>query len=193
MQKKDIESFRPTSRQDWRQWLRKNHKSKESIWLVLFRKESYKPTISWSEAVEEALCYGWVDSKRKPFDNEKFLQFFSRRQPKGTWSKVNKAKVRQLIDKRLMTKAGFESIKTAKQNGSWTILDEVEELKIPKDLAEKFKAQPGSADYFLSLSKSVRKSILQWLVLAKRPETRQNRINEIAQLAAQGLKPKQFR
>lgn len=92
-----------------------------------------------------------------------------------------------------MTKAGFDSIETAKQNGSWTILDDVEELKIPKDLAKEFKSQPGSKDYFLSLSKSAKKSILQWLVLAKRPETRQRRIDEIAELAAQKLKPKQFR
>lgn len=92
-----------------------------------------------------------------------------------------------------MTRAGLTSIETAKQNGSWTILDDVEELKIPKDLAREFKSKPGSKDFFLSLSKSVRKSILRWLVLAKRPETRQKRIDEIAELAVQKLKPKQFR
>ncbi|EOR94306.1 hypothetical protein ADIARSV_2547 [Arcticibacter svalbardensis MN12-7] len=92
-----------------------------------------------------------------------------------------------------MTQAGYESIETAKLNTSWTILDDVEELKIHEDLEEAFNIQTGSKDYFLSLSKSVRKSILQWLVLAKRPETRQKRINEIAELAAQKLKPKQFR
>lgn len=91
-----------------------------------------------------------------------------------------------------MTKAGFDSIQTAKQNGSWTILDEVEELMVPIDLTQEFKSNPGSAEHFLSLSKSVRKSILQWLVLAKRPATRQRRIAEIAGLAAQKLNPKQF-
>jgi uncharacterized protein YdeI (YjbR/CyaY-like superfamily) len=92
-----------------------------------------------------------------------------------------------------MTQAGYESIETAKQNGSWTILDDVEELEIPKDLEKEFKTKQGSKDFFLSLSKSVRKGILQWLVLAKRPETRQKRICEIAELAAKKLKPKQFR
>ena len=91
-----------------------------------------------------------------------------------------------------MTTAGYETIETAKQNGSWIILDEVEELIIPDDLAKEFKTKKGSKDFFLSLSKSVRKSILQWLVLAKRPETRQKRIYEIAALAAQKQKPKQF-
>jgi uncharacterized protein YdeI (YjbR/CyaY-like superfamily) len=193
MQKEDIETFYPASRNAWRQWLKKNHKSKQSIWLIIYKKESGKPTISWSEAVDEALCFGWVDSKRKPLDKEKFMQFVCKRKPKGTWSKINKVKVQQLIDDGLMTKAGFDSIETAKQNGSWTILDDVEELKIPKDLAKEFRANPGSKDFFSSLSKSVKKMILQWLVLAKRPETRQKRITEVAELAAQKLKPKQFR
>ncbi len=110
----------------------------------------------------------------------------------GTWSKVNKEKVQQLIDKGLMTKAGLNVIETAKQNGSWNILDDVEELVIPKDLEKAFKVHKGSKAYFTGLSKSVKKAILQWLVSAKREETRQKRINEIAELAAQGKKPKQF-
>lgn len=193
MQKEEIETFYPTSKQHWRQWLKQNHGLKQSVWLVLYKKESNGPIIAWNEAVDEALCFGWIDSKRRPFDEEKFMQFFSRRKPTGTWSKVNKEKVKQLIAEGLMTKAGLTSIETAKQNGSWEILDDVEECKIPKDLAKEFKSKPGSKIFFLSLSKSVRKSILQWLVLAKRPETRQKRIHEIAGLAAQKLKPKQFR
>jgi uncharacterized protein YdeI (YjbR/CyaY-like superfamily) len=189
----ETETFCPASQKEWRLWLKKNHESKQSVWLILYKKQSDKPVIAWSDAVNEALCFGWVDSKRKPYDETKFLQFFSQRKPKGTWSKVNKEKVRQLIDKGLMTKAGFDSIETARKNGSWTILDDVEELKVPTDLANGFRTQPGAKNYFLSLSKSVRKSILQWLVLARRPETRQKRIIEIAELAAQKLKPKQFR
>jgi uncharacterized protein YdeI (YjbR/CyaY-like superfamily) len=189
----DIITFRPTSRHAWRQWLKVHHESEPSVWLVLYKKEANKPTISWSEAVDEALCFGWVDSKRKPLDGEKFIQFFSKRKLKGTWSKINKEKVLQLIAQKKMAKAGLRSIETAKQNGSWTILDAVEELKIPNDLAKEFRIQPGSKAFFLSLSKSVRKSILQWLVLAKRPETRQKRVEEVAALAAQKLRPKQFR
>lgn len=192
MLKPDIETFCPASRLQWRQWLKTNHAKKQSVNLILYKKESNKPTISWSDAVDEALCFGWVDSTRRPFDAEKFLQLFSRRKPAGTWSKINKEKVKQLIDKGLMMKAGLDCIERAKQNGSWSILDEVEELIIPKDLEKAFKEQPGSKKHFLSLSKSERKIFLARLVLAKRPETRQKRISEIAALAAQQKKPKQF-
>lgn len=189
---KDIETFCPTSRQEWRQWLQENHSSKSSVWLVQYKKKSARPSISWNEAVDEALCFGWIDSIRKTLDEEKFIQFFSKRKPNGTWSKVNKEKMTQLIQNKLMATAGFESIKKAKQNGSWTILDEVEELLIPKDLEEEFKSRDGSKDFFLSLSKSVRKAMLQWIVMAKRSETRQNRVAAIVMHAAQNLKPKQF-
>jgi uncharacterized protein YdeI (YjbR/CyaY-like superfamily) len=192
MEKKEIETFCPTSRQQWRQWLEENYRSKQAVWLVHYKKKSGVPTISWSEAVDEALCFGWIDSVRKTLDSETFVQFFSKRKPNGTWSKVNKEKIRQLMEAGLMTQAGLESIETAKQNGSWTILDEVEELILPHDLEIEFNTQPGSKDFFLSLSKSVRKAMLQRLVLAKQPETRQKRIREIAELAALKQKPNRF-
>jgi len=192
MQREEVETFCPTSQVAWRKWLSKNHTSKQSIWLVCYKKKSNRPTIAWSDAVDEALCFGWIDSKRIPIDQEKFMQFFSRRKLNGTWSKVNKEKIEKLIEKGLMTKAGFETIETAKKNGSWTILDDVEELKIPRDLNKELNNRTGSKKYFLSLSKSVRKAILQWVTLAKRPETRQKRIDEIATLAAQKTRPKQF-
>ncbi len=193
MQNKAIETFCPTSRQDWRQWLKENHDLKQSVWLVYYKKKSNISTVSYSDAVDEALCFGWIDSTLKSLDSERFMQFFCKRKPTSVWSKINKGKVQQLISNGLMTPAGLVSIEIAKQNGSWLILDDVEELKIPEDLAEEFKNKPGSKEYFLSLSNSIKKSILQWLVLAKRPETRRKRITEIAELAAQKLKPKQFR
>ena len=193
MLEEDRETFYPTSRLEWRQWLTEHHSSKQSVWLIQYKKKSKVATISWSEAVEEALCFGWVDSKRIPVDEEKFMQFFCRRKAKSTWSKINKDKVQQLINSGMMTPAGLESIAIAKQNGSWTILDDVEELRIPSDLDEAFASLAGSKEYFMSLSKSVKKMLLQWVVLAKRPDTRQQRINEIAEFASQKLKPKQFR
>lgn len=192
MNEHELETFYPTNRQEWRQWLTENHVSKQSIWLVCYKKKTNVPTISWSEAVDEALCFGWIDSTKKSVDDDKFIQFFGKRKAKGTWSKVNKVKIEQLIADGLMTKAGYEIIETAKKNGSWTILDEVEELLIPEDLDAEFSNQQGSKDFFLSLSKSAKKAILQWLVHAKRPETRRKRICEIAELAGQKLKPKQF-
>ena len=189
----DLETFCPASRQEWRLWLQENHRTKQSVWLVYHKKKSAVPTVTYSNAVDEALCFGWIDSTKKSLGDEKFMQFFCKRKSNSVWSKINKAKVQQLMEDGLMMQAGYESIETAKQNGSWSILDEVEELKIPGDMEVAFNAKPGSLDYFSGLSKSVRKSILQWLVLAKRPETRQNRILEITELAAQKRMPKQFR
>lgn len=193
MRQEQAEQFYPSNRKAWREWLKKHHASKSMVWLVLYKKEANRPTITWSEAVDEALCFGWIDSTRRPVDQHKFIQFFGRRKPNSTWSKINKDKVERLINEGLMTRAGMACIEAAKQNGSWSILDKVEELHIPPDLNKAFKAHKGSKNFFMSLSKSSRKSILQWLVLAKRTETRENRINEIATLAAQQLKPKQFR
>jgi uncharacterized protein YdeI (YjbR/CyaY-like superfamily) len=193
MQKIEIESFCPKSREEWRLWLKENHVSKQGVWLIYYKKKSGVSTITWSDAVEEALCFGWIDSIKKPIDEHTFMQFFCKRKPVSVWSKINKAKVQRLINEGLIMPAGHESIAIAKQNGSWIILDDVEELTIPEDLEKAFLTQPGSNDFFLSLSKSARKGILQWLVMAKWAETRQNRINEIAELASQKLKPKQFR
>ena len=188
----ETETTCPASRKEWRAWLQENHATSQSVWLIYYKMKSGMRTLSWSEAVDEALCFGWIDSTARPLDDEKYMQFFTRRKPNSVWSKINKGKVQQLMEQGLMTPAGLKIIETAKQNGSWTILDEAEELVIPPDLEQGFEDQPGSKDYFLSLSKSVRKAILQWLVLAKRPETRQKRIQEIAELAAQRRKPKQF-
>jgi uncharacterized protein YdeI (YjbR/CyaY-like superfamily) len=188
----ETETFYPKNRQEWRQWLEKNHADKQSVWVVMYKKQSGKPSILWTEAVDEALCFGWIDSLKKSVDSESSIQFFSKRKPKSGWSKINKDKIIRLIEEGQMTAAGLATIETAKQNGSWTMLDSVEELLIPEDLNQAFKNHAGAEDYFLGLSKSIKKMMLHWVVTAKRPETRQNRINEIAELAGKKMKPKQF-
>lgn len=180
------------SRQQWRQWLKINHQIKQSVWLVCHKQSSDLPTIPWSELVEEALCFGWIDSTRKTIDEFSFMQMFSKRKPNSTWSKVNKERVQILIEKGLMMTSGQKCIEVAKLNGSWSLLDQVEELIIPEDLESAFENHKGSKAYFLGLSKSVRKMMLRWIVLAKRPETRKRRIDEIAILAGQNKIPKQF-
>ena len=190
MAKEETPPYYPTSREEWRKWLQENHVKEPAVWLVQYKKASGIPSISWSEAVDEALCFGWVDSIRKTVGPNQFIQFFSKRKAKSTWSKINKAKIEDLTAKGLMTQAGLDIIALGKQNGSWTILDEVEELTVPDDLEKEFKLNPGSKDYYLSLSKSVKKMILHWVTMAKRPETRQKRIQQVAELAAQKLKPK---
>lgn len=193
MKKEVIATFCPASQQDWREWLIENHSSKQSVWLVYYKKKCNVPTINYNDAVDEALCFGWIDSTKKSLDDDTFMQFFCKRKPNSVWSKINKLKVEQLINSGLMTRAGLDRIEVAKQNGSWEILDGVEELNIPEDLAKALDTKSDSKAYFLSLSKSARKSILQWLVLAKRLETRHKRITEIVELAAKKMKPKQFR
>ncbi len=191
--KEIIETFYPKNRQEWREWLQENHSIQQSVWLIYYKKKSNMPTIFYSDAVDEALCFGWIDRKAKPMDDNKFMQFFSKRKANSVWSKVNKEKVQRLIDDKLMTKAGYYIIETAKQNGSWTILDEAEALIIPKDLDNEFQKRPNAKIYFLGLRRSDKRNILQWLVLVKRQETRQKRVTEIVELADQNQKPKQFR
>jgi uncharacterized protein YdeI (YjbR/CyaY-like superfamily) len=190
MSKKEVDIFYPENKKQWRQWLEENHGLLNEVWLVFYKKASGKPSVTWSDSVDEALCFGWIDSKKVPVDAEKSHQFFSKRKPKSTWSKINKDKTERLIKEGLMAPAGFESIRIAKDNESWTLLDEVEALIIPDDLEMAFNLKPGSKEYFLSLSKSMRKMILQWVVLAKLPDTRRKRINEIAEHAQNKQKPK---
>ncbi|MGY5354329.1 YdeI/OmpD-associated family protein [Wenyingzhuangia sp. IMCC45467] len=180
MDKKEIKNICPSSKQEWRLWLEKNHETEDAIWLVMYKKSANTPTVTWSEAVDEALCFGWIDSTKKTINAEKYIQYFCKRKPKSNWSKVNKDKIEMLTKKGLMFPAGIESVKTAKQNGSWTILDDVEALIIPKDLELAFQQHQKAKDFFLSLSKSHRKLLLYKIVSAKRSETRQKRINDIA-------------
>jgi len=188
-----MNSYCPTNKEDWRNWLKKNHLIKDSIWLIFYKKNSPNPNLNWSEAVDEALCFGWIDSTAKSIDDEKYMQYFCKRKPKSNWSKINKDKVNILIEQGLMEEAGSKSIEIAKENGSWSFLDEVEALVIPEDLKEEFANYEGSMEYFDSLSKSAKKMLLYWVVSAKRKETRQKRILDIAENATQKLKPKQFR
>lgn len=177
---------------EWRMWLEENHDKEQSIWIICNTVKSNLPVATWSDLVDESLCFGWIDSTRKPIDQYSFMQLFSKRKPNSTWSKINKEKTERLIKDNLMQQAGYETIRIAKENGSWNILDSVEDLTIPDDLEEAFKIKVGAKDYFLSLSKSMKKMMLQWIILAKRPETRQKRIDEIALHAARKEKPKHF-
>lgn len=192
MSEKKHQSFCPKNREEWREWLRENHHSEQSVWLIYYKKQSPMHNVLYSDAVDEALCFGWIDSTRKTLDEERFTQFFCKRKPKSVWSKVNKEKVDRLISEGLMESAGLESIRIAKENGSWNSLDEAEALIVPNDLLQVLKTYSGASDFFLGLSNSSRKAILMWLILAKRPETRQNRVKQIAELAAKGQKPPQF-
>lgn len=188
----DVQIFYPERPSDWRQWLEENHQLKENVWLVFYTKASGKPSLTWSEAVDVAICYGWIDSKKIKIDEFTYLQYFSRRKPKSPWSRINKEKVERLTKEGLMTEEGHKCVALAKENGTWSLTDDAENLIVPDDLAAAFSNHKGSAENFSGFAKSSRRAILAWLILAKQTNTRQRRINEIASMAAQGKKPKQF-
>ena len=187
-----IDIFQPNSPKAWREWLAKNHKEEEAVWLVFHTVKSGKPSLTWSEAVDEALCFGWIDSKKVKIDQDTYHQYFCKRKPNSTWSKVNKDKVEQLKVENRMQKAGLAVIERAKKNGSWTLLDSVEALIVPEKLNLEFNKYEGARDYYESLSKSSKKLLLSWIVLAKREATKMKRIQAIAEAASQQQKPKQL-
>lgn len=189
----DTPTFCPASRQHWREWLLAHHAQEQAVWLVYHKKHTGTPSLSWSEAVSEALCFGWIDSQAQPIDAATYRQLFSRRKPRSGWSRVNKEKVAQLLADGQLLPAGLAAIATAQQNGAWALLDEVDALVVPPDLAQALATSPAAGSYFAGLSRTDRRNLLQWLVLARRPETRQRRLAEIVTLAAQQLKPAQFR
>ena len=190
---KNVEDFCPNNKDDWRKWLELNHKEKDAVWLIFYKKKSPNYNLSWSESVDEALCFGWIDSTKRTIDSEKYIQYFTKRKAKSNWSKVNKDKVKTFIDQGLMAKAGFKSIEIAKENGSWTLYDDVEALVLPEELKAEFANHKGSQEYYDSLSKSIKKGLLYWIVSAKRKETKQKRVLEIVENASQNLLPKHFR
>jgi len=171
-----LERVLAPDRETWRAWLAEHGEAAPAVWLVYFKKGSGQPSITWDEAVEEALCFGWIDSKAKPIDDRQYMQYFSPRKPKSVWSKINKARLERLSAAGLMCEPGLRAIATAKANGSWSALDDVEALIIPDDLAAAFSASPGARDGFAALSRTNRRNTLQWIATAKRPTTRANRI-----------------
>lgn len=190
--KEEPEHFSPKDKKHWREWLQKHHKSKNAIWLVMHKKGTATHNLTWNEAVEEALCFGWIDSVKRTVDEVKFKQYFGKRKPTSTWSKINKEKIVELTSAGLMTKAGLKCIEVAKENGSWTILDSAEKLEIPDDLEKAFIQHQGAREYFEQQNKSTRKGMLHWIAMARRAETRQKRVQEIVENAALHKKPRHF-
>jgi len=187
------ETFYAQDRQAWRDWLEANHASKTGVWLIYYKKGSGKPRVAYDEAVEEALCFGWVDSRPNAIDEERYMQLFSPRKAKSPWSRLNKERVKRLIDAGLMTAAGLTKIEAAQADGSWGDYDTVEDLSVPSDLEAALDESPTARAHFEGFSPSSQKVILWWIASAKRPETRQKRIEETVQLAAKNIKANHYR
>jgi uncharacterized protein YdeI (YjbR/CyaY-like superfamily) len=192
MEKDDRKTFYAKDQKTWRAWLKKNHSKEKSVWLIIYKKDSSIPSVYYSEAVDEALCFGWIDSKPNKRDEESYFQFFAKRNPKSNWSKINKEKVAKLIKLGKMEKAGLEMVALAKKTGTWDALNEVEEIGIPEDLQKAFTKNKIAATNFEAFPRSTKKGILDWILNAKRPETRQKRINETVSLAEKNIRANQY-
>lgn len=182
------ESFYARSRHAWRNWLKKNHLSQKSIWLILYNKGSVTPTLTYEEAVEEALCFGWIDSIARKRDAESRFQFFAQRNPKSNWSRPNRIRAERLIAEGKMTPRGKQLIDLAKQSGTWDALADAENAVIPPDLQARFNKNKKALENFQAFSNSSKRIILEWIMNAKRPETRLKRIEETVKLAAMNIR-----
>jgi uncharacterized protein YdeI (YjbR/CyaY-like superfamily) len=156
------------------------------VWLVFWRKQSGRTGLTYDEAVEEALCFGWIDGKGGKLDDRRTMVRFSPRKRGSGWARTNKVRVERLLAEGLMAEPGLARIEEAKRDGSWTKLDAVEDLIVPGDLAAAFAGHPGSREQWDGFPRSVRRVILDWIVQAKRPETRARRVGETAREAARG-------
>jgi uncharacterized protein YdeI (YjbR/CyaY-like superfamily) len=156
---------------------------------VFWRKGSGRTGLTYDEAVEEALCFGWIDGRAGKLDDRRTMIWFSPRKRGSGWARTNKVRVERLLAEGLMAAPGLALIEEAKRDGSWTRLDAVEDLTVPDDLAAAFAGQPGSRERWDGLPRSVRRAALEWIVQAKRPETRARRVTETAQMAARGERP----
>jgi uncharacterized protein YdeI (YjbR/CyaY-like superfamily) len=179
------ERVTPSSRADWRGWLAGHHASSPGIWLVYWKKGSGQPTLSYDDAVEEALCFGWIDSRVNALDAGRYQQIFTPRKPTSAWSRLNKERVARLLAAGLIAPPGLAVIEAAQRNGAWSALDAVEALEVPPDLAAALAADPLAEASFHAFSPSQRKQWLYRLAKAKRPETRARRLAQIVAVVAE--------
>lgn len=171
-----LREIHPETRAEWRSWLIENHQTSDGVWLIYYRASTGKRRLSWEDAVREALCFGWIDSKVKPIDDTRFKQTFTPRKPRSLWSKVNKQHVTELMEAGLMADAGLRAVDLAKQNGAWSLLDPVDDLIVPDDLESALQGSPHAREAYEALSKSAKRSILYSLYSAKREATRAKRL-----------------
>lgn len=179
-------------RSAWRKWLAKNHEKKSSVWLILYHKSSATPSVYYDEAVEEALCFGWIDSRPGKRDHESSYLYFCKRKPVSNWSKLNKTRVKKLAALGLMQPAGLAAVALAKKNGSWSSLDQVEKMVVPPDLDKMLNKNKEALKNFHAFPPSVKKAILLWISSARREETRKKRIEETVALAAKNVRANQY-
>jgi uncharacterized protein YdeI (YjbR/CyaY-like superfamily) len=188
----DRERVHAETLQTWREWLIDHHQSTDGVWLVSWRSATGKPSVPYPEAVEEALTVGWVDSHKRVVDDERSMLWFTRRQPSSAWSRSNKERVERPEQQGRMLRAGRLAVAVAVANGSWTLLDDVDNRVVPDDLQQAFHERVGARDNWDSFPPSTQRALLGWIVQAKTTGTRAKRIAEIADKAAGGERANQW-
>jgi len=178
-----------TNREDWREWLEKNHDKEKEVWLIFYKKHTGQPRVLYDDAVEEALCFGWIDSIIKRIDDEKYAQKFTPRKPDSKWSELNKKRVKKMIQEDRMTEAGLALINAAKKSGKWEqVISQPKELNIPPGIKDALSANKKAWENFNNLAPSYKKQYIGWITTAKKEETRQRRLKEAVEVLAQGKK-----
>ena len=190
---KNAPTFHAKTRKEWRKWLEKNHQSEKSVWLIIYHQSSEVKTVYYEEAVEEAICFGWIDSIAHKRDEESKYQFFAQRKPKSNWSKANRERAQKMIDQGLMAPSGQKLIDMAKKTGTWEALVDVQNSIIPEDLQKQLNKNKMALKNFLAFPPSSKRIILEWILNAKKAETREKRIEETVSLAAQNIKANHYR
>lgn len=185
----DAPKVHPESRAEWRAWLEANHTT-GGAWLVSWRTSTGKPRVPYEDIIEEALCFGWVDSTAKTLDDERGMLWFAPRKRGSGWARTNKERVARLEAAGLIAEPGWAAIEAAKADGSWSLLDDVEDLREPDDLKAALAEIPGAVENWESFPPSSRKMALTWVVTAKRAETRAARVKDVAEKSARGERPR---
>jgi uncharacterized protein YdeI (YjbR/CyaY-like superfamily) len=186
-------SVHPLTLQAWRTWLQAHHTRAEGVWLVSNKKGSGLPRFDYDDAVAQALCFGWIDSKPNKLDDTRSLLWFAPRKAKSAWSLPNKLRVQRLIDAGQMSAAGLAKVEAAQADGSWALLDTVDALLVPDDLRAALAAHAPAAQHFEAFPKSTKRGILEWIQNAKRADTRAARVTQTASLAQRNERANQWR
>jgi uncharacterized protein YdeI (YjbR/CyaY-like superfamily) len=181
------------TRAEWRAWLATNHTSTSGIWLVTWKKATGRPRPSYDDIVEEALCAGWVDSLPRTLDDERSQLLITRRKPRSNWSRINQDRVKRLTAAGLMLPNGLAVVETAKSDGNWAALDQVETLAEPDQLRAALDAAPAARTAWDGFPRSTRRAILEWIGDARTTATRDNRIATTVSEAAVGRRANQWR
>lgn len=189
----EIEQVHAETRAEWRAWLAEHHGRTRGVNLVSWRTQTVRPAIGYEDSVREALCFGWVDSTSRRLDDERTMLYFAPRKPRSGWSRPNKVRVAELRAAGLMAEAGEQAIARAVANGTWSLLDEVEDLVEPVDLRAAFDQQPPAWEHWRAFPPSARRAILEWIVQARTTPTREKRVAEAARLAAVNQRANQWR